>query len=893
MKKISFNNRSFALLILLTGMTLSAQAQVLNWQYTNVLTDIQQSGARPDLYVAANGDMYLSFWNPEVDQLFFARRIKASGQWSLELVDQLKPGGYASAITVDATGAAHIAYMENSLSTAYLRYATNASGAWVTEDVLPGRSLGKYGPGNIYPVFAQLSVDITLNTNGLPVIAFFDGDVFDYNLCADPPYNMYSDYDLNLNIVSGLPGGGWDTTSILNVPYEAGGCLAQGDRHGEFCHFLPGVGDSLRVITNSLHNHQLVMFSAANSNLNNWTMQVLDSTQRFQTVSNSGNNHQWYEGFEYIDGLAASDSTFQLVYGLSELYGNGTTTLPRRRALMYAHVQPDSLGTAGYSPRYVDLTPPQAPPINVRDGDYRPMISLASKDSNLFVSYLNFTKNQLIMQESHDRGFSWTKDTLQTFFTNSRLKSTVYGDTLFLFSYDSKKNYLQLSTRSVQGGTWQHRPATIQENRGESLSSQVIRNGSTDLIHIAYNETFRDEFFFTEGTPGGSWTTTPVNEPGKQVKNISLGTTASGNPCMAYSVENPDRLRFAYRNVGTWAFSNVDNTAIPRDIAMKVYGDSVHICYFDLSIGGLRYARGAVGSNTWVRQVLDSSSVVTGRYPSMAVGDNGDLHISYVDVTGTQLKYAHRSATGVWTLTAVTQPFEYAPAQNSLQLTSDNLPHIAFRDAADNAVVYAALDNNGLWTSTQVISDATNLMAIPIKLVLDANDRPWIVYNYSAVLDELRLLRRDAQGNWNAVSVNNNAAEIANSFDFHLTDRDFYLIGKKNAFQNNGVGILYASNGVATDLGPRITETSLALRLFPNPVADQLNLEFTLATAAETTVNLYDLMGNQVGNGPASQQLAAGAHRIEIATGKLAAGLYLCRISVGDQVFTKKVRVSR
>ncbi len=894
MKKTLFRNRLLALFIFFFFFTPFSRAQLLNWQYDDVFTDTQQAGARPDMHVAANGDIYLSYWNPEVDQLFFAKRTQSTGLWTVQPVDEAKPGGYASALSVDANGHVHIAYLENSVSTAYLRYATNASGAWVAEDVLPERSLGPYGAENYFPVYRQPSLDITLDAEGKPVIAFFDGDIFNFSACTAPPYNVYSNYDLNLNVIGQQTGGAWDTAVVLNVPFLKAGCLADGDRHGEFCHFVPGVGDSLRLITTSFHNHQVVMFSASETNLSDWTLRALDSTQRFFPVSNTGIGHQWYESFEYIDGLAAGDTAMHLVYGLSELFGNGTVTDTRRRTFMYAHIRPDSLGISGYTPRYVDMKPPSNPssPLT-RDRDYLTKLSVAAQDDHIFAFYFNATKGLLLMQESHDRGLTWAKDTLRTLSTNSQLKSAVHGDTVFVISYNQAKNHLWYSSRHISGGVWQHRPATIQENRGASLSARIAPGSGTDQIRIAYNETFTEQLYYSEGTFGGTWTTETVDVAGRNVRHISQATADNGDPCIAYTLSAPDQLRFARKNGGNWTSGTVDNAALPRDVVMEIYNDSVHICYFDLSIGGLRYARGAVGGSNWVTQIIDTSSLIVGNLPDLEIGPGGELHVSYRDAINSKLKYATRSADGIWAIADVTEAQIYNPAQSSIRLNTDGLPRIAFRDATGNAVVFAERDANDLWTATEVISDATNLMAAPLKLILDASDRPWIVYNYATVLDELRLLRRDAQLNWNMVSVNNNAAEVANVFDFLLADRDFYIVGKKNALQNNGIGILYAANGVATDLKPRLDETTLAMTLFPNPAQDRFTVAFTLPAQAAVRIEMYDLMGQRVAISGEHPTLPAGEHRLEVESHFLPAGMYLCNLTVDKQVFTQKVIVNR
>lgn len=894
MKEMQFNYKTGALIIALIGMSLTANAQILSWEYENVVTDMEASGARPDLYVEANGDMHFSFWNPEVDQLYYARRDINTGSWTVQEVDSEKPGGYSSSIIVDNNGNVHIGYLENRVSVAYLRYATNASGSWVPQDVLPNNSLGKYGFENSFPIYRQPSVDIALNPSGIPVIAFFDGDLNSRQLCTDLGFSAYSDYDLNLNVIVGEASGGWMNPITLTVPFGPQDCLTLGDRVGEFCTFVPGlVSDSMRLISASYHNHQVVMFSAHPNDLATWNMQVIDSTQRFQSAVNTGGGHQFYEGFEYFAPAATGDSVIQLLYGLSDLFGNGVVSDSRRRTFMYARIKPDSIGVPGYNSSYVDLNPPSIPnnPFS-RDGNLRNMLSLAVTDTgNVFAFHYNLSANLIVLTESKDGGENWTSDTLLNEGTNSQLKSTVFGDSVYLFSYDTDKDYLRLSTRHIDGTVWYHRPGTRNENRGAALSSQVIRNSGNDLIRIGYNETLLEQLYFSEGTFGGTWSAEAIDGAGRNPEYVSLGEDVSGNPCLAYSVENPSRLRFAKKSGGNWSLQNVDLNAIPKDVGMKLDGDSVHICYYDLAIGGLKYARGTVSGNSWAVQILDTTSTITGQRPDMAMGTAGDLHIAYIDVINNKLKHAHRTSTGVWSIEEVTSGLNFSPAQHSIQLTTAGLPRIAFRDAGNNAIVLAEQGTDGLWEVGEVISDATSLMAVPLKLILDEKNRPWILYNYSSVLDELRLLRRDSLMNWNSVSVTNNSAEIANTFDFHLVEKDFYVIGKQNGFENGGIGILYASEGVSTRLEAAITEEVLNLTVFPNPAHSQVTVAFNLPKIRDASLEVYDMMGKRMTSLIASQSLQAQAHQYEFSTQNLPVGIYLIRLSLGNQVFTEKLIV--
>ena len=77
-------------------------------------------------------------------------------------------------------------------------------------------------------------------------------------------------------------------------------------------------------------------------------------------------------------------------------------------------------------------------------------------------------------------------------------------------------------------------------------------------------------------------------------------------------------------------------------------------------------------------------------------------------------------------------------------------------------------------------------------------------------------------------------------------------------------------------------------RLFPNPFGSELRMGFTLPTATEARVDLFDVSGRAVRN-LAAGSLSAGTHDIGTPTGGLAAGTYLLRVRFGDRVATRRV----
>jgi hypothetical protein len=82
--------------------------------------------------------------------------------------------------------------------------------------------------------------------------------------------------------------------------------------------------------------------------------------------------------------------------------------------------------------------------------------------------------------------------------------------------------------------------------------------------------------------------------------------------------------------------------------------DNVHLSWYDADNGELRYA--AIAHNTpWQWEVVDGAGASDrGKHSSLAVAEDGSLHIAYRDDTTKSLRYATKSAAGLWESRAVT-----------------------------------------------------------------------------------------------------------------------------------------------------------------------------------------------------------------------------------------------
>ncbi len=78
-----------------------------------------------------------------------------------------------------------------------------------------------------------------------------------------------------------------------------------------------------------------------------------------------------------------------------------------------------------------------------------------------------------------------------------------------------------------------------------------------------------------------------------------------------------------------------------------------------------------------------------------------------------------------------------------------------------------------------------------------------------------------------------------------------------------------------------IEETvSTACKLYPNPAADLLTVEYTIDNANEVVFEIYDIAGNKV----IGQTMPAGKNNIALNTATLESGVYFARMTVNNQV---------
>ncbi|MHB1178029.1 MAG: T9SS type A sorting domain-containing protein [Daejeonella sp.] len=125
----------------------------------------------------------------------------------------------------------------------------------------------------------------------------------------------------------------------------------------------------------------------------------------------------------------------------------------------------------------------------------------------------------------------------------------------------------------------------------------------------------------------------------------------------------------------------------------------------------------------------------------------------------------------------------------------------------------------------------------------------------------------------------------------------------KPAYLKNGVMIDFvpfkpAKAKVFADAPPpKIPRSSVSdkilnnVKVYPNPVSDQLNLSYYINKDSNVTIKIMDVLGNEVTT-LFTERLSAGdqANSFNIAS-RINSGFYFIRVSVGSEIITKRISV--
>ncbi len=263
---------------------------------------------------------------------------------------------------------------------------------------------------------------------------------------------------------------------------------------------------------------------------------------------------------------------------------------------------------------------------------------------------------------------------------------------------------------------------------------------------VAYSQGSAPFWFFTDSVEGGTvsaeidwakaktralseqnnrWHVRTIISSGEGVDGLDLALDNKNLPHIAYTTDNNDLL-YTHFMGDEWINQTVSNEA----------GNSPDIAIDDSNTPHIGYGRpgpdviyAKLDGNSWITDTVDDDMVVA---PTLALDSSGNPHLAYQDVRPTHLPWARGIVYAYWTgsnwnTTVVNKNItgcEFDCDTVSLALDSSDSPHVAYRDRADNRIIYSVLDGNS-W-----ITKGIDVSSFGPQLRIDSRDVPHVVYTH-------------------------------------------------------------------------------------------------------------------------------------------------------------------
>lgn len=267
--------------------------------------------------------------------------------------------------------------------------------------------------------------------------------------------------------------------------------------------------------------------------------------------------------------------------------------------------------------------------------------------------------------------------------------------------------------------------------------------------------------------------------------------------------------------------------------------------------------------------------------PSLTVGDSeGDdfgntylVHGEYVTNGGTELKKISPTGSLIWSNV-------YNLAGFRVEVGSDNQPVVCgFPNPNSFGSSFIKVDGDGniVWTNPD--ADSTFALRLHARLIMDQDDN---IYLAACTLTEMAVCKVNSNGSsaWTVTMPGSYANDIVLG-----SDNDVYVVGGNTARINQKIV-------TTVDEDAKAPEGYSLGQNYPNPFNPTTTISFSIPTSAFTTLNVYDILGNEVAT-LINEEKPAGNYEVNFDASGLASGMYLYRLQISTFIETKKMILFR
>lgn len=671
--------------------------------------------------------------------------IRAQWMWDVETAVLSRGAGTHTSLALDSEGHAHVAY--RALGTYTLRYMTNASGLWVSEDLrvscngYTSLAIDRNGAVHI-GFYSSGALKYATNRGGAWAIRTLDdeGNVGNYSSLAIDSrgrvHISYHDDDTGSLKYATNSSGNWVAATLDSTGYSGSytGLAIDPQDHvhiacyrepiddpesGELLHVTNASGawiaesvdeatmvgrhadiacDATGILHISYYDGNKRCLRYATNAPGSWQCQVVDDSANVGAytsiaVDRQGKAHISYYNYSNQDPKYATNASGSWVAETVDSAGGN-----RGR---YSGIAVDDAGIPYVS--YECNETPTSLLFSTRQGSYwqRQVLddSIGSSGLGTYASLALDSQDRasIGMQASYHLRLvtqtptGWAMTQLVNggnvgAYCNLLLDATGYLHLAYMDSTNEKSTYL-----SNESGAWQS--STLPS--GMFNSSVCLAQEPNGTMHVAYKSTDR---WMTStlrylNNASGSWVSQDLMDPGFYGSNTSMAIDGQGKVHIGL-YDNNGNVRYVTNASGSWAAFTILSTGSGLNDAesKKRYtslvadeGGTAQLAFYDRAAKTLKHA--AIASGTWEVETIDAGGD-RGQYVSLARNPEGNLVVAYYDATDGALRYATRTAEG-WQAETVDTTGDVG-LYPSLRLTSTGAPRIAYYDKTNLSLKFAS-----------------------------------------------------------------------------------------------------------------------------------------------------------------------------------------------------------
>lgn len=876
----------------LCGNPTLLRAQYVQWQPEQLVQDLVQDGLYPDATTDAVGNLHIVYWNRHADRLVYGMlpRNSRTVQWTMP--EPNTAGGLRAAIAIDQYGSPHIAYYANVNNEQRLRYVRRTLALQWQGEAVSTSSSGRYsafeGQTGLY---LQPSLDILVDELDRVTIAYFNA----------PPLAQCSDYTASPYLEMWRAfrednTGPWITWRNGDFIWNGGGgklpdqcyCFA-GVRYGESVNLLrhPSGSHNIAVTTAMCEGQLWELRETITTNpFLPWHPTILDSCYRAGLGGASSGPARHETTLEGIAARFSPSGTLHVAYGSSQNHGfNTATTSGGVPNFFNAFVYVRRTNANAYT--YVTLKPNDTSP------EYRNSASLALKgEDSLYIVYAERHTGEYRLRYSFNGGTTFASEEQVLAVPGARIKAplAIQGDSLSIVVAHTPSQSLWLGRRALDmSGAWQWSNLTRSEARGQPMALLSEVQASDTLIHIAYADPLRQELWYAL-RQGGSWNHTLVAS-GDTYTHLHLHRLANDSLYITHLRQSNQSIWITFGKDGDWRARSLFNTQAVGALSVVAQQgtDNLHYAYQNETAGKPFYRiRSPLGQSP-VEDIAPFATSYIGEYIHLQLNPDNAPRIACWDRSNSRLLYGRRLGANNWeTVVAAEVPSEVVGLYGQLAFDASGVPHIAYRNATENQIELVTRPGT-TWARTTIISSPDVPVGEPLSLRIDADGKQWLLYNAAGSYDYLLLLfRNNGSEAWQPLAMPLPDSRPGRHFAFEVPDSNqLYVAMRQLAPTQTGILFYHGRfSPLDTTVPPdpssrQATGNPLAMRTWPNPVADHLNLLCSLPQAAPLTMELLDAQGRTVATRHLPQ-LGAGLQQLRWELPALPAATYLCRLRSGQ-----------